>query len=71
MINQKDAEIVKGIYRLRRLLVPAAVAAESTFEICASIGVTKEEVFEITAAEDQRRTALLAERARIEKELAE
>jgi hypothetical protein len=58
MITSND-ELVRRIYRLRRLLASREAAIESTFEIMCDSGVTKEQVREICIAEDQRRANLM------------
>ena len=60
MISASDVELIKRVYRLRRLLTSShEAAATSTYEIVRGIGVTKEQVLEIAAAEDQRRRELM------------
>jgi hypothetical protein len=58
MITSND-ELIRRIYRLRRLLASREAAVESTFEIMRDSAVTKEHVQEICIAEDQRRAHLM------------
>lgn len=58
MITSNE-ELIRRIYRLRRLLAAHEVAVTSTFEICRDSGVTQEQVRELCAAEDRRRRQLM------------
>ena len=59
LISVSDVDLIKRIYRLRRLLASPEVAVTSTYELVRDMGVTKEQVREICAAEDQRRRELM------------
>jgi hypothetical protein len=58
MITSND-ELIRRIYRLRRLLASREAAVESTYKIMCDSGVTREQVQEICIAEDQRRATLI------------
>lgn len=69
MLNSQDAGLVTRVYRLQRLFVDSPEKAkERTSKLCDFF--PQADVFAIVDAEDQRRSELLAERARINKELA-
>jgi hypothetical protein len=59
LITASDVELIRRIYRLRRLLASPEIAVTSTYEICRDMGVTQQQVREICAAEDQRRRELM------------
>jgi hypothetical protein len=59
MMITSNEELIRRIYRFRRLLATHKVAAESTFQIVRNLGVTQQQVQEICAAEDQHRRELM------------
>lgn len=70
MIAPKDVEVIARVYRIRRLLARHEVAAESTFQILRGIGVTQQEVLEISESEDRRRKDLLSQIFQLEREVS-
>jgi hypothetical protein len=66
MIAQQDAEIIRRVYRIRRLLTSHEKAAEETFRLA---GGTREEILVITEDENRRRKNLLSQIANLESQL--
>lgn len=54
-----ELEMIKRIYRLRRLLVSRNVAVENVLQLCACFKVSREQLLEIASSEDQRRSELV------------
>jgi len=71
MITAKDFETVRGVYRIRRLLSTQDAAAESTYTIVQSFGVTREQVLALAQEEEKRRTTLLTKISELQQELSE
>jgi hypothetical protein len=70
MIAAKDFETVRGVYRIRRLLVPQEQATETTFVLVQGLGITHEQVLALAAEEEEHRKTVLAKISELNRELA-
>jgi hypothetical protein len=69
MITAKDFDTIRGVYRIRRLLVSREQAAKSTYVIVESFGLTKQQFLDIVETEEQRRKEMLAQIRQLELEM--
>jgi hypothetical protein len=60
-MNQKDIDLIGRVYRIRRLLTTHEAAAESTYKIVCGMGVSHQQVLEISDAENRRKKLTLDE----------